>query len=168
MILYHGTNCSIDKIDLQQCKPYKDFGRGFYLTTLRDQAEKMAVRVSHIYGGLPIVNVFEYEEDVGTLKIKKFSGPTEEWAMFVIHNRNAKYVKNNTADHNFDNRYDIVVGPVADDDLALLFRQFSTGMITVDVLIREMKYKKLTDQISFHTEKATALLRKVDEFDVKR
>lgn len=25
MILYHGTNCSIDKIDLDKCRPYKDF-----------------------------------------------------------------------------------------------------------------------------------------------
>lgn len=32
MILYHGTNCSIDKIDLNKCRPYKDFGKGFYLT----------------------------------------------------------------------------------------------------------------------------------------
>lgn len=63
---------------------------------------------------------------------------------------------------------DIVVGPVANDDLALLFRQFSNGMITVDVLIREMEFKKLTDQYSFHTEEAAALLRKVDEYIVKR
>ena len=60
------------------------------------------------------------------------------------------------------------MGPVANDDLALLFRQFSNGMITVDVLIREMEFKKLTDQYSFHTEEATALLRKVDEYIVKR
>ena len=36
MILYHGTNCSIDKIDLDKCRPYKDFGKGFYLTTIRE------------------------------------------------------------------------------------------------------------------------------------
>ena len=57
---------------------------------------------------------------------------------------------------------------LANDDLALLFRQFSNGMITVDVLIREMEFKKLTDQYSFHTEEAAALLRKVDEYIVKR
>ena len=40
MILYHGTNCVIDKIELNKCRPYKDFGRGVYLTTMKEQAEK--------------------------------------------------------------------------------------------------------------------------------
>lgn len=46
MKLYHGTNIEIDTIDLQQCKPFKDFGKGFYLTELKEQAVKMAHRVS--------------------------------------------------------------------------------------------------------------------------
>jgi hypothetical protein len=52
-----------------------------------------------------------------------------------------------------------VIGPVANDDLALLFRQFSEGMIGVDTLVREMEFKKLTDQYSFHTEKALGYLK---------
>ncbi len=40
MVLYHGSNTDIKEIDLRMCKPYKDFGRGFYLTVLKDQAEK--------------------------------------------------------------------------------------------------------------------------------
>lgn len=38
MILYHGTNCDFSEIDLNQTKPYKDFGQGFYLTDIQDQA----------------------------------------------------------------------------------------------------------------------------------
>ena len=45
MILYHGSNLKIEKIDLLKCRPYKDFGRGFYCTTIRKQAEFMAERV---------------------------------------------------------------------------------------------------------------------------
>ncbi len=45
MILYHGSNLKIDKIDLSKCKPYKDFGQGFYCTTIKKQAEFMAERV---------------------------------------------------------------------------------------------------------------------------
>lgn len=62
MILYHGTNLSIEKIDLSVCRPNKDFGKDFYLTTLEDQAQKMAKRVSAIYGGRPIVNVYQFDE----------------------------------------------------------------------------------------------------------
>lgn len=46
MRLYHGSNIEISNIDLNKCRPYKDFGKGFYLTEIRDQAEKMASRVA--------------------------------------------------------------------------------------------------------------------------
>ena len=164
MILYHGTNCVVDKIDLNKCRPYKDFGRGFYLTTIKEQAEKMAQRVSKIYGGKPVVNVFRYDSVVDKeINVKIFDAPTEEWARFVINNRNGE---KSAGDNNLDNKYDIVIGPVANDDLALLFRQFSNGMIEIDTLIREMKYKKLTDQYSFHTEKALRFLTKESDYNV--
>ena len=57
MRLYHGSNIVIDSINLAMCRPYKDFGQGFYLTDLEEQAEKMAARVSKIYGGFPVVNI---------------------------------------------------------------------------------------------------------------
>lgn len=38
MLLYHGSNTDIKSISLAMCRPYKDFGRGFYLTELKDQA----------------------------------------------------------------------------------------------------------------------------------
>ena len=51
MKLYHGSNTRINSINLAMCRPYKDFGTGFYLTDKKEQAERMAVRVSRIYGG---------------------------------------------------------------------------------------------------------------------
>ena len=44
MILYHGSNIAISEIDLTLCKPYKDFGKGFYLTDIKSQAEDMTYR----------------------------------------------------------------------------------------------------------------------------
>lgn len=46
MKLYHGSNIVIDQIDLSKCKSYKDFGQGFYLTEIKEQAEQMARRTS--------------------------------------------------------------------------------------------------------------------------
>ena len=63
MILYHGSNVIIDKIDLALCHPYKDFGRGFYLTDIESQAEDMAIRRVRIAGkGMPQVTAFEFDE----------------------------------------------------------------------------------------------------------
>lgn len=163
MILYHGSNVDIQKIDLAKCKPNKDFGRGFYLTTTKEQAERMAQRVSRMFAGNPYLNIYTFDEsllDSSELKIRQFEKPSEEWAKFVIANRNYKRTQNIQDDNNIDNRYDIVVGPIANDDLALLFRQFSDGLITVETLTREMEFKKLTNQYSFHSEKALSYLIK--------
>ncbi len=43
IILYHGSYCVVEKPDLEKCALYKDFGRGFYLTTSKEQADKMCI-----------------------------------------------------------------------------------------------------------------------------
>lgn len=157
MRLYHGSNTAFKEIDLSVCRPNKDFGKGFYLTPDRVGAEKMARRTVKRYGGRPYVMSFELDEScLATLPVKRFPLPNEEWAMFVMANRRPSRV---AEDHNRDGRYGVVVGPIANDDLALLFRQFELGMATVDMLVQEMRFKQLTIQYSFHTEQAVATLK---------
>ena len=95
MKLYHGTNLDIKDIDLSKCRPYKDFGQGFYLTVLKDQAMKMAMRVARIYGGSPVVNVYEIDDGflkTDDLNIMDFGkNPTEKWAVFVMNNRSRTF-----------------------------------------------------------------------------
>ena len=164
MKLYHGTNLSIDAIDLDRCRKWKDFGKGFYTTELPEQAEKMAKRVARIYGGDPVVHVYEFDESALSdpdLHVRVFdSVPNEAWARFVMNNRNKDYAG---TDCNSDAKYDIVVGPIADDDMAVLFRQFENELITLEMLVSGMTYKKLTNQYSFHTPRACRLLQKDSE-----
>jgi hypothetical protein len=165
MLLYHGSNTDIKSINLAMCRPYKDFGRGFYLTELKEQAAKMAVRVSKIYGGKPIINVYEIDDSFlneTSLNIRKFAdAPSEEWAKFVMNNRSRSFTDYTSEECNLDNKYDIVVGPVADDDMAMLFRQYQNELITFENLISGMTFRRTTNQYSFHTDRAIALLRKV-------
>ena len=77
---------------------------------------------------------------------KFFDRPSKEWAFLVINNRNRDYRNFSDLECNHDRKYDLVIGPVADDDLALLFRQFSGGLINADVLVEAMKFKKLTNR----------------------
>ena len=62
---------------------------------------------------------------------------------------------------NLDNKYDIVAGAVADDYMAMLFRQYLNELIDFNTLIMGMTFKKINSQFSFHTERAIGLLRKV-------
>lgn len=155
MILYHGSNTKIEKIDLSKCRPYKDFGKGFYLTEIREQAEKMASRTAHIYDGEPIVTEFEFDESaLSKLSVKQFDGPNEEWALFVLANRSKEHEQPTHS-------YDIVIGPVADDDIAQLFRNFNDGYINLTMLVEGLKYKKVSSQYFFHTEAAIKFLRRL-------
>ena len=153
MKLYHGSNTKIEKIDLSKCRPYKDFGQGFYLTEIKEQAEKMASRTAHIYEGEPVVTEFEFDESALTkLSVKQFDEPNEEWALFVLANRSKE---NQQPTHS----YDIVIGPVADDDIAQLFRNFNDGYINLAMLVEGLKYKKVSSQYFFHTEDAIKYLK---------
>ena len=63
MILYHGSNVEIDEIDLNKCKKYKDFGQGFYCTTIKQQAKFMAIRTTkREKKGEPCVSEFELDD----------------------------------------------------------------------------------------------------------
>ena len=170
MRLYHGSNIAIDNINLAICRPYKDFGQGFYLTDIEKQAEKMAIRVARIYGEKPIVNIYEIDDDfkdLKDLKIKNFGiQTTEEWARFVMNNRSRVFTDIKNVLCNKDNKYDIVIGPVADDNMALLFRQYENEIIDFETLVKGMIYKETSSQYSFHTEKSVKLLRKVMSKDV--
>jgi len=162
MILYHGSNIMIQNIDLNKCRPYKDFGKGFYCTTIRSQAELMAKRVAAIYGGTPTVTELSMSDNISkdeNLNIKEYEMPSKEWALFVLNNRNRSFDEFHSKDSNYDCKYDMVVGPVADDALALLFRSFSNGLIDIDILVKDMKFKKFTNQYSFHTVNAIKYLK---------
>lgn len=60
--LYHGTNTTFEKVELSKCLPYKDFGRGFYLTTIRPQALGRARDKCQFEGGTPTILTFLFED----------------------------------------------------------------------------------------------------------
>lgn len=157
MILYHGTNVDFDSIDLQASKPNKDFGRGFYLSDNRQQAEEMADARVALAGGVPIVIAYDFDEkllDSGVLNVRLFKGYTEEWANFILENRK------NAADTIHD--YDIVVGPIANDRVGKQLWRYRNHDIDMDTLIRNLKYMKgITIQYFFGTEQAIKYLRKL-------
>ena len=168
MMLYHGSNLEIDTIDLGKCRPYRDFGKGFYTSTVLEQAWKMAKRTVRINKeGSPCVTAFSFDDSLLSdvaLSVRQFAVPNNEWARFVINNRNRKYREVQNPDCNTDNKYDIVIGPVANDDIAALIDVFIAGLISDDALARELTFRNLSTQVSFHTEKSIAGLRKTEAY----
>lgn len=158
MTLYHGSNMVFKTPLLEKYSPHKDFGQGFYLSDSFDVARRTAFRAVRQRGGSPIVLVFETDAArMNQLSFRKFAQPgSRAWAQFVLANRNPKMT---ASDHNRDRRYDWVVGPIADDGLAFLFKMFERGYYTLGEVLRRMQFgRRLTTQYSFHTRAAISLL----------
>lgn len=159
MILYHGSNVEIAKIDLSISKPYKDFGKGFYLSANKQQAMRMAEqRASIMLDGIPVLNKFLFDEKCmkdGSLRVLTFDDYSTEWAEFVLMNRD---INISQPCHNFD----IVFGPIADDGVTFQLRRYKAGAITLEQLVDELKYSKgITYQYFFGTQKAISFLKKI-------
>ncbi|MBE6346228.1 MAG: DUF3990 domain-containing protein [Lentimicrobiaceae bacterium] len=155
MRLYHGTNVDIYEIDINKCNPNKDFGQGFYLTDIKEQAISMAKRRVRIdKSGEVVIIEYNFNEEHlsnGSLKVKIFDKPSKEWALFILNNR-----RNSTLKYQHD--YDIVIGPVANDGVVFQLDRYENNMITLDILVEELSYQKLNKQYFFGTEKAISKL----------
>ena len=156
MKLYHGSNVEIEYVDLARGRRGKDFGKGFYANPDYMQAVEFCANVVRREGsGIPTVTSFEFDESaLDMLNIKRFDGYTQEWAEFILMNRN------NISDkpaHDFD----IVIGPIADDGVGTQIRRLSRGFITFDAFLDELKYSKVSIQYFFGTEEAIKYLKKI-------
>ena len=159
MRLYHGSNVEVTVPDLTKSKPYKDFGRGFYLSADRAQALRMAEQKTlQLMCGEPVVSVFEFDDFVlnsQELKVKVFENYSVEWARFILRNRN---IKEPLPVHD----YDIVYGPIADDGVTFQLRRYQAGVISIEELVRELQYARgITFQYFFGTELALSKLTKL-------
>ena len=159
MILYHGSNVKIEVPNLEKSKPYKDFGRGFYLSADKSQALRMAEQKTlQLLIGEPIVSEFEFDETLlqsNEIKVKIFEDYSVEWANFILQNRD---VHNQHPIH----EYDIVYGPIADDGVTFQLRRYQAGTISIDELVKELQYAKgITFQYFFGTSLALEKLKRI-------
>ena len=158
MKLYHGSNIVVDQPTVDKGKPFKDFGQGFYLSDNLEQAMEMAERVVERVGAkqTPVVTTFEFDEFAmtdGSLEVKRFETYSEEWAEFVLRNRDRKTPQPY-------HKYDIVYGPIADDGIVRQMRRFEMGAITLKELMQELQYPpKITFQYFFGSERALEKLK---------
>ena len=132
MILYHGSFTKISSPDLLHSRANVDFGKGFYVTPIFEQAEKWSYKFKR-RGQEGIVSMYEYFEDT-TLKILRFDSYSEAWLSFILNCRSG----------NDTSVYDLVVGGVANDKAEALKR---------------LRFEQPNLQMCFRTERALSCLR---------
>jgi len=160
VILFHGSNTEISDIDLSKCGKYKDFGQGFYLTSIKQQAIDWAKKITkRSRTGKATLNIYEFDNNLSNLNYMVFSKPNEEWATFIINNRNNDFANHDDRLSNHDNKYDFVHGLVANDDISAILETFLLGILPMTQLSSALIYKELNDQYSFHSTKALLHLK---------
>jgi hypothetical protein len=160
MKLYHGSIVGVETPDLQKCRPATDFGQAFYTTTSREQAEKWAkIKQRRADSSEAAVTVFEFDERVlhsGKYKVRFYETADKEWLELVIDNR--RKIES-------PEKYDFIMGPVANDSLYAVILLYERGVLSADAAVEQLKTHALFDQLSFHTEKALKnLILKTIEF----
>lgn len=147
MKLYHSSTLTIERPDLEHSRDFLDFGKGFYLTSLREQAASYAERF--ILRGRPaVMNIYDMADDLSNLKVKLFETYNEEWLDFVLECRRG----NDTSE------YDVVIGGIANDKIFKTIDLYFSGDITKDEALNRLKYEKPNNQLCCRTLAALELL----------
>jgi hypothetical protein len=159
MIIYHGSLEIVEQPQILEANRPLDFGTGFYTTSSLQQAlrwVKLRMEQNNVSKGY--TNIYEYSYKKG-LNIRRFQSANEAWVNFVHANRTIQ---------GYNHDYDIVIGPVANDNVYLSFNLYEAGIISKRELIRRLKTYKLVDQLLFHTEKSLETLEYIGNKEVIR
>lgn len=136
MILYHASNCIVDNPDVLHSRNFLDFGKGFYMTSLEEQARKYALRFL-LNEDKAYLNYYDLDDDLNSFRIKEFSSYDEEWLDFVALCRVGKQ-----SEH-----YDIVSGGIADDKVFNTIDLYFSGNISKDEALRRLVFIHPNHQI---------------------
>lgn len=153
MILYHGSNVIVDQPKLIRQNRYLDFGFGFYTTTNREQAVNFAQKVTDRRKmGEATLNIYSVNEAVAFQECKElqFDSPDEAWLDFVAANRQGTYQ---------GEKYDLIYGAVANDDVYRTIALYMTGVLDKEQTLSSLKIRKLFNQLVFATEKSLQYLK---------
>ena len=132
MKLFHGSNTVVDRPDVARSRDRLDFGRGFYLTSVKKQVELWARRKAMRAGGRPLVNVYDFTEgDV--------SG-------------NVLVFEQNDRGESQDEGFDLIAGGVADDQVYRAVDLYYKGLWTLDRTIEELSFYDRNDQYCFKSQ----------------
>ena len=156
MIVYHGSVITVEQPDITHSYRPLDFGRGFYVTSVREQAVRWARRKADLIGSdKAIVSVYNMRDDTGGFIIKNFDSDLIEWIDFVCHCRDGG------TDYK---KYDLICGKVANDRVFRVVDMYHSGIWEKERALQEIKAFSNYDQLAFITQKAIDRLLEFQTF----
>ena len=162
MRLYHGGTEPVQKPMIIETQRLLDFGKGFYVTSNQEQANRWAMikQNRNSNNTIATVSVYEFDEKIfsqSKYQIKYFETANEAWLDFIASNRREQIT----------HPYDIVSGAVANDTLYATLLLYETGVLNKQETISRLKAHKLFDQISFHNSIVLNELKFIESYQLK-
>ncbi len=156
MIVYHGSNVVVNLPDTEHSFRALDFGKGFYVTTVKEQADRWARRKADICGtGKAIVTIYNMAEELNGLTCKCFDEDLTEWIDFVCRCRDEEqgYLQ-----------YDLIKGKVANNKVFRVVNMYHSDIWDKKRALEEIKVYPDYDQIAFISQKAINQLLDYESF----
>ena len=147
MEIYHGSNIVVKEPIAYAGRRNLDFGKGFYTTRIKSQAQKWAFLVASRkdYNPQGIISIYELNEDCLISKdfvYKSFPAYDMEWLEFVVSCRQGKD----------KTKYDIIEGSLASGQFIDTIEDYENGRITAEQALDQLRYKKPNNQICFRNQ----------------
>lgn len=139
VITYHGSYMEINSPDVYHSRESVDFGKGFYITPVKEQADKWAARFKKSKGA-GVVSVYEFnleEAKKAGIDILQFEGYTEDWLDFITSCRKLEDTS----------KSEVIIGGVANDRVFNTIELYFDGLIEKSEAIKRLRYEKPNLQI---------------------
>lgn len=141
--LYHGSNIEVSTPLAKVGRKNLDFGKGFYLTSIRKQASDWANLIAMRKGrnAKGVVSVFHFNKTKAMedgYQFKMFDSYDIEWLEYVVDCRKGK---------NVYAKFDVVEGGVANDNVIDTVEDYEKGIITAEQALGQLSCKKVNHQI---------------------
>ena len=149
--IFHGGSVEIVHPDVNSGRTGLDFGRGFYVTELKEQAEKWAERAARQRKENPKVSEYDFDFANAVAKYRYLSFETYdmEWLQFIVSCRGG---------YNPAVDYDFVEGGVANDRVIDTVEGYINGTIDAENALLELSRHRPNHQICFLNQEL------IDEF----
>lgn len=142
MKLYHASTLNVEKPDISFSRDFLDFGKGFYLTSIKEQAIKYSNRFIRREEEAWL-NIYELDFNPDEWRVLQFDHYNLDWLTFVTQCRKGT--------DNTD--FDMIIGGVANDKVIRTLDLYFNGDITAEVAIGLLKYEKPNNQYCIRSQR---------------
>ena len=148
IVVYHGATQVVEQPICRFGRANLDFGQGFYVTDIREQAVEWAMRVSRNRQTTPILNRYQLDRDeiIREGRALVFDSYDENWLRFIVASR---------TEQNPAREYDYIEGGVANDRVVDTVNLYMQGLVTLETALARLSEHRPNNQMCLLNQQLT-------------